>query len=60
MLWILYLPVHTGKTHVGQRLAQLYGLLHINSASILAEIAHVDPDTQKARLVVFASGGGGE
>ena len=38
-----------GKTHLGLRLAQLYGLLHVNTATILAELQHMDPDTQKVR-----------
>jgi hypothetical protein len=29
------------------RLAQLYGLLHVNTATILAEVQHMDPETQK-------------
>jgi hypothetical protein len=36
-----------GKTHIGLRLAQLYGLLHINTAIILAELQHMDAETQK-------------
>lgn len=36
-----------GKTHLGMRLAQLYGLLHVNTAIILAELQHMDPETQK-------------
>lgn len=42
-----------GKTHLGLRLAKLYGLLHVNTATILAELQHMDPDTQKVRMHVL-------
>ncbi len=38
---------NAGKTHVGLRLAQLYGLLHVNTTTIMAELQHMDPETQK-------------
>lgn len=38
-----------GKTHLAQRLAQLYGLLHINTAAVLAELPLMDAETQKVR-----------
>lgn len=61
MLWCSVLPraVHehhvvlwyAGKTHLGMRLAELYGLLHVNVASILSELQHMDAETQKACCV---------
>lgn len=39
--------VVSGKTHLGMRLAQLYGLPHVNVATILAQLQHMDAETQK-------------
>lgn len=33
------------------RLAQLYGLLHVNVATILAQLQHMDAETQKVSCV---------
>lgn len=46
----LLLSYPAGKTHIGLRLAQLYGLPHINTATILAELQHMDAETQKVGL----------
>jgi hypothetical protein len=39
--------VCAGKTHLAQRLAQQYGLLHVNTAAVLAELPLMDAETQK-------------
>lgn len=46
MVVVIAVPA-AGKTHLGLRLAELYGLLHVNPSTILAELQHMDPDTQK-------------
>ncbi|WIA09806.1 hypothetical protein OEZ85_009181 [Tetradesmus obliquus] len=48
-------PPAAGKTHLAQRLAQLYGLLHINTAAVLAELPLMDAETQKAAHTQLAS-----
>lgn len=41
----------TGKTHLATRLAEQYNLLHVNTASILAELPLMDAETQKVILL---------
>jgi hypothetical protein len=36
-----------GKTHLAERLAQQYGLLHVDTAAVLAELPLMDAQTQK-------------
>lgn len=51
----MHLPALTtpaGKTHLAQRLAAAYGLLHVNTATILGELQHMDADTQRVRVLL--------
>jgi hypothetical protein len=48
-----------GKTHLAQRLAQLYGLMHINTAAVLAELPFMDAEIQKVRTLAAAFCWGG-
>jgi hypothetical protein len=49
--------VTPGKTHLAARLAAAYGLVHVNAAALVAELPHMDADTQKVRWRLVCGAG---